>query len=86
MAAMPALWVVMVMMHVHAGLIGGVSTADVGVEVVVATDGGVAIDQALLNLLGLLGCQNEFVGLRRVMNGSRLGRPPMHGFGGLISL
>ena len=84
MAAMPALLVVMVMMHVHAGLI--VSTADVGVEVVVATDGGVAIDQALLNLLGLLGCQNEFVGLRRVMNGSRLGRPPMHGFGGLISL
>ena len=84
MAAMPALLVVMVMMHVHTGLI--VSTADVGVEVVVATDGGVAIDQALLNLLGLLGCQNEFVGLRRVMNGSWLGRPPMHGFGGLISL
>ena len=50
----------MMMMYIYSRLI----TTDIGVDVVVAAYGSVAVDQALLNLLGLLRCQNEFVGLR----------------------
>lgn len=71
----------MVMMHIHSRLI----TTDIGVDVVVAAYGGVAVDEALLNLLGLLRCQNEFVCLRSllsimdlwIMDWSLLGLPRM---------
>ena len=51
---------IVMMMYIYSRLI----TTDIGVDVVVAAYGGVAVDEALLNLLGLLRCQNEFVWLR----------------------